>query len=101
MRHIRFIKQCDVIYAPQRRDQGHAFLLSHYRPAGIFDETYGFIAVYRDHEYVSHFPGCLQVSEVSDMKDVEAAIRKNDLLSFEQCGQFFELAQFHRSASMT
>src|SRR5262249_25219052 len=91
--------QSDIVHTPQRRNERNALVLPHDRPAGVFNQSNGLVAVHCDNEYVSEFPGRLEISEMSDMEDVEAAIRKNDFLVFQQCRQVFECMQFHVSAS--
>jgi hypothetical protein len=101
MRNAGFIEEHHIIYAAKRRNQRRAFILIKNRPALIFDQAHGLIAVDGDHEDISQSPGVLEVPQVSNVENVKATVGENNLFPYQESGQVFKTLKLHSPFSST
>jgi hypothetical protein len=84
MRYVKLIEENNIIYATQCGNERYAFCLGKNRPSRLLDAPNGFIAVEGHNKYVSKGASCLEVSQVSDMQNIEASVSQNHFLSREK-----------------
>jgi hypothetical protein len=73
-----FIEDCDVGDRLERSDNLGAFCCGQDRPACSFLNSDLFVGVNANDQYVAQLSRAREISNVADMKHVEAAIREND-----------------------
>ena len=84
MRDVGLVKNDNVVYSTQRRNKRYAFLFIQDGPARILDQAHGCIAVDRNNQHIAQSTRALQISQMSDMENVEAPICKHNFLSLNQ-----------------
>ena len=61
--------------------QRYAFVLGKNGPRRVFDATHRFVAIYCHDQHISQISGSLQIPQVTNMENIEAAIGENDFLT--------------------
>lgn len=75
---IGFLELDDVVHARQRAQNFHPVLVRHHGPARpLLQEPDRGIAVDAHDQHVPQRPCCLEIPDVPDVKQVEAAVRKH------------------------
>ena len=72
---IELGKDHDGVDVFERGDDFGAFVLRHDRASGAFESAYGIIGVHGDDELTSEGLGPAQVADMTDMEQVEVAVR--------------------------
>lgn len=85
----RFAEEDHVVYGANRGDEKRASVFIENGTAGAFQRAYARICVDTDDENVALAAGAFEIADVADVKRIEAAVGKNDLIS-----TFFMLRQF-------
>src|SRR4051812_495141 len=83
-RHVRLVEHHNMIDASECGQQRDTFIFVENGPAWILDRSYGPVAVDGHDESIAQSARSFKVAQMSDVQNVEAAICKNDLLSFKQ-----------------
>ena len=71
----------DGVNAGERRQNLGPLLLRDQRPVGPFARANGTVGIHSDDERVAVGTGGLQIADVAGVKDIEDAVREDDLLS--------------------
>ena len=98
---VRFVEKHDVVHTTECRNKLHSFIQREDRPAGILDQPHRLVAIDRNNEDVTQRLRVLQIPEMSDVENVEAAICKDHLLAPYNLPHFFERPKFHRASPST
>ncbi len=72
------IKNADEIHASKMCDHLSTLALGHKRPQRALEPLYGFVAVYAHHEDIAKCAGLCEVTSMTYMEKVEAAICEDD-----------------------
>jgi hypothetical protein len=89
-RHIAFIEHHNMIHTPKRRDKSDALVLIEDRSVVTLESPDRAIAVDRNDKHIAQLASAFQVSNVANVENVEASIRKDNFPSGHQGREFFE-----------
>jgi hypothetical protein len=84
----------EVVDASEGGEDLGAVLLTIHRAGGTFQRADAGVAIHRDEERIAERARLLQVADVADMEEIEAAIREHELAAFRahafaDGGEFF------------